>query len=461
MPRLLISAAHKSSGKTTVSIGLAAAFRARGTRVQPFKKGPDYIDPMWLSLAAGRACHNLDPFLMNEREIVSAFQRAAAGAQISLVEGNKGLHDGLDLLGSNSSAALAKTLKAPVILVMDASGMTRGIVPLVLGIQAFDPKIHIAGVILNRVSGSRHEAKLRAALAHYTDVPVVGALQRDPRLQIVERHLGLMPAGEMETASRRVQEIGALMEEAVELDRLLAIAATAPSLPDAPARSVSATAADRVRIGLAHDRAFGFYYAGDLDALRAAGAELVEFDTLRDARLPDVDGLFIGGGFPEMFLRELSANVSLRAEIRAAIEGGLPVYAECGGLMYLARSLTWNGQTGEMVGVLPGDVVMHEKPVGKGYVQLVETGENPWPAAPGKASGAPVWGHEFHYSSLENLAEEGLKFAYSVARGHGIDGRRDGIVVKNLLASYAHLRCLESANWAARFVRFVAQKKQR
>jgi cobyrinic acid a,c-diamide synthase len=452
-PRVLVSAAHKSSGKTTVTIGLAASLRARGLAVQAFKKGPDYIDPMWLAAATGRACRNLDPYLSDTAEYRSAFLRHAAAADIAIVEGNKGLYDGLALDGSNSNAALAKALGLPVILVLDARGMTRGIAPLILGYQAFDHDIRIAGVILNNLGGSRHESKLRLVIEHYTDVRVLGALQCDSRLAIVERHLGLMPSNEAQGADERIAEIATLVAQTVDLDAVLEvagevspIAANGGELADPFAPPV----ASDVRIGIAQDRAFGFYYADDLDALRAAGATLVPFDTLADARLPRVDGLFIGGGFPEMFAAELEANAPLRTAIRSAIDAGLPVYAECGGLMYLARTLACNGRSFRMVGAIPGDVVMHERPVGRGYVTLEESAAFPWP---GGAAGV-VRAHEFHYSSLENLPAD-LCCAYTVKRGHGIDGRRDGVVVGNVLASYAHLRSAGGQAWAARFVEFV------
>lgn len=455
MARLLISAAHKSSGKTTVSIGLCAALRERGVTVQPFKKGPDYIDPMWLSAASGRGCRNLDSYLMGHDEIVSQFVRASAGADLSLVEGNKGLYDGLDLDGSNSNAALAQLLDLPVVLVLDARGMTRGIAPLILGYQAFDRNIRIAGVILNNLGGSRHESKLRAVIEHYTDVEVVGAVHFDERLQIVERHLGLMPSNEAGEASERVTAISERIAAQADLDRVLAIARSAGSMT----RNVTAltppakAARNKVRIAIARDRAFGFYYPDDLDALRAAGAELVPVDLLDDPHLPDADGLFIGGGFPEMFMEELEANAGMRASVRAAVAAGFPVYAECGGLMYLARSLTWRGKTCAMAGAIPGDVVMHDKPVGRGYVRLQETGRSPWSVG-GAPANAVIKAHEFHYSSLENLDVD-VQFAYKVLRGHGIDGTHDGIVYRNTLASYGHLRSLQAYNWAARFVAFV------
>ena len=453
MSRLLISAAHKSSGKTTLSIGLASALSTRGLKVQPFKKGPDYIDPMWLSAACGRACRNLDFYLMRRDEIQSLFARHTQDADIALVEGNKGLYDGLELDGSNSNAALAKLLHLPVVLVLDTRGVIRGVAPLLLGYQAFDRDVNIAGVILNHVGGSRHEAKLRAVVEHYTDIPVLGMVQHDKALGIDERHLGLMPSNESQEAARHIAEMGRIIGSQVDLDHLIAIANTAPPLaiPWASQPQHLNPSTPAIRIGIAQDAAFGFYYADDLDALRAAGAELIPFSPIRDSKLPAVDALFLGGGFPEVFARELAANQGLRTEIRDAIEAGLPAYAECGGLMYLARSISWHGEKHAMAGVVPGDVVMHEKPVGRGYVRLKETAHFPWPA---QTPPQTVMAHEFHYSSLEHLPPD-LIYAYDVERGYGVDGAHDGIVHKNLLASYTHLRSLEGYNWAARFVERV------
>ena len=324
MYRFLISAAHKSSGKTTLSIGIAAALRMRGLTVQPFKKGPDYIDPLWLGRASGRGCRNLDFFLSPHDEIKAQFARGH-DADVCLVEGNKGLYDGLALDGSNSNAALARLLDLPVILVLDTRGQTRGIAPLILGYQAFDPQIRIAGVILNRLGGSRHEAKLRAVVEHYTDVPVLGAVHEEAQLAVVERHLGLMPANEAAHAEQTIAAIAERVARQIDLDRLLAISATNVPLPTPPAQVTSTQ--PNIRVAIARDAAFGFYYTDDLDALVAAGAELIPFNTLQDAQLPSCDALFIGGGFPETFLDELAANTSLRGDIRNAIGNGLPTYA--------------------------------------------------------------------------------------------------------------------------------------
>jgi len=453
MPRLLVSAAHKSSGKTTISTGLCAALAASGLRVQPFKKGPDYIDPLWLGRAAGRPCVNLDFNTMSPREIREAAGAHMAAADLALIEGNKGLYDGLDLEGSNSNAALARLLEAPVVLVIDSRGMTRGVAPLLLGYQAFGPDIRIAGVILNRVGGARHGSKLRAVIEHYTDIPVLGLVSENPALQIPERHLGLVPSNEHAAADRQIRSLAEAVAAEVDLAAIARLGADAPALP-VPSPPAIEAHGPPVRIAVARDAAFGFYYATDLEALERAGAELVFFDTIHDARLPDADALFIGGGFPESRMQDLEANTPMREAIRLAIESGLPAYAECGGLMYLARGITWNGRRCEMAGVLPGEITMHARPQGRGLVRLQETGHGPWPLTGPAGEPGSFGAHEFHYSALEPLDEPPV-YAYRVLRGHGIDGQHDGIVHRNLLASYSHLRHTAQNPWATRFVRFA------
>jgi cobyrinic acid a,c-diamide synthase len=453
IPRFLVSAAHKSSGKTTLSIGICAELARLGRRVQPFKKGPDYIDPLWLGQAADNPCHNLDFYTQGEAEILQGFSGVAGDAEVALIEGNKGLFDGMDMAGSNSNAALARLLKAPVILVIDTQGMSRGIAPLLLGYQSFEPQTPIAGVILNKVAGSRHERKLREAVARYTDLPVLGAVQRSPALQIVERHLGLMPSNESRTARLQIEAIREQVAREVDLDQLLGIAAGADSLPEAP--PVSGDAGERVRsrlrIGIARDEAFGFYYPGDLQAL-AREADLVPFSPMGDRSLPAVDGLFIGGGFPELRMAELEANLGMRGAIRDYVEAGGPLYAECGGLMYLSRSIAWQGKRAKMVGLVPADAVMYERPQGRGYVRLRHAGDFPWPVVSGTGQDVPA--HEFHYSRLENLAPD-QTYAFEVLRGSGIDGAHDGLVYKNMLASYTHLRDVQAYPWTRMFLDHV------
>lgn len=446
MSYLYLSAAHKSSGKTTITLGLCRALHDRGMKVQAFKKGPDYIDPIWHRQASFQPSYNLDFHMMDQSEILNLFSRHAQRADISLIEGNKGLYDGMDVEGSNSNAALAKLLGAPVVLVLDSVGMTRGIAPLLLGYQAFDAEVNIVGVILNKVGGPRHEEKLRAVIERYTDVKVLGAVRMDADLSIVERHLGLMPGNESDQAEARIEAIAGRIRAQVDLDAVVAAAAQVshPEMPRlAAGPGVQSTG---LRLAYAHDKAFGFYYQEDFENLQLAGVQMLPLNTLADAALPEVDGLIIGGGFPEMFIADLAANTALRSAIRRGVDAGLPVYAECGGLMYLSRSLRWNDQVGDMVGVIPGDVVMGSRPVGRGYATLAETGDGPWPT---QADSLPA--HEFHYSHLENL-DPGLTYAYRVLRGQGIDGQSDGYVHRNLLASYCHRRGSGKHGWIAPFL---------
>ena len=452
MSRLFISAARKSSGKTSISIGLCAALHARGLSVQPYKKGPDYIDPHWLAKAAGNNCYNLDFYTMERDEIVELFDRYSTTAVISIIDGNKGLYDGLDLEGSNSNAALVKLLDTPVVLVLDARGMTRGVAPLILGYQAFDRDINIKGVILNNLGGYRHEDKLRKVIEHYTDVDVIGAVHHNPQLDIEERHLGLVPSHEDTACLKKINALRDAVENQVDLDRLLEIAHdTAPAKPATSAQEAAARQPD-VNIGIVENAAFGFYYPDDLDAFAKAGANLIRIDNLADTALPQLDGLFIGGGFPETHMSALESNESFRRQLAQAIDNGLPVYAECGGLMYLARSIEWQQEKHDMVGAIPADIIMESKPQGRGYVQLRETADGLWPARSGKTIAA----HEFHYSRFLNLPKS-ARFAFQVLRGNGIDGEHDGYIRNNMLACYTHQRNTRNNDWVVRFVEFVRQ----
>ena len=451
MGRLFISALHKSSGKTMISVGLAAAFRARGLAVQTFKKGPDYIDPMWLAHASGRACANLDFNTQEPDEIVASVAKNAQGADVALIEGNKGLHDGVATDGRDSSAALAKLTRAPVVLVVDTLGMTRGVAPMLMGFRAFDPDVRIAGVILNKVGTARQETKLRQAIEAYCDMPILGVVGRDAAPAVEERHLGLATPAECGRLDAIIVHLADVVGKGVDLDRVLAAADHTPAPEPAP---LPPTAPADLTIAIARDAAFGFYYADDLEALERAGARLVYFDALKDPLLPDCDGLFIGGGFPETQAEALSANASLRADIARALADGLPAYAECGGLMYLARSLSWRGRTFDMVGAVPGDVAMHERPQGRGLVVVEETADAPWPAGAG-----PISAHEFHYASLENVDPQ-ARYAWTMRRGHGIDGARDGIIVGNLVAGFTHFRDTSRNRWAQRFAAFVRARRR-
>ena len=459
MARVFFSAAHKSSGKTTVSVGIAAALTLRGIDVRPFKKGPDYIDPMWLGNASGSPCYNLDFHTQETDEIKSLFTTKASGGDIAIIEGNKGLHDGMDVEGIDSNAHLAKELDAPVILVIDARGMTRGIAPLILGMQQFDTEVKIGGVILNFVGGPRHETKLRNVIERYTDVPVIGAVGRNPDIAMTERHLGLIPSNEIAQAKNHIELIGKTMAEEVDIDKVLEIAKTAPALPDMAAPIDSA--AKDITIAIARGAAFGFYYPDDLEALENAGANLVFFDPESEPSLPQCDGLIIGGGFPETRIKELSANKGLLASIKNAINNGLPTYAECGGMMYLAKSISWNGETAPMVDIVPGDAVMTDRPQGRGYIVLAPTStlSLPWPW-PGEMAGMDsIPAHEFHYSLMENMGAE-HNYSYDVIRGQCLGGH-DGFVLNNMLAGYAHMRNTSKSPWVEGFTSLIRAHAQK
>ena len=465
---LLISSPQGRSGKTIVTVGLCDVLKRQGFSVQPFKKGPDYIDPSWLTVAAGRSCRNLDLFLIPKDRLFLSFQRNCEGVNFAIVEGAMGLYDGLDFQGT--TAEIARLLNIPILLVVNTTRMTGSIAAMVTGYQHFQKGIQIAGVVLNYVSGSRHEKKLRDAVEQYCGIPVVGSIPKDQDLRIMERHLGLIPSSESGEAELLVERIGRKLESRLDLDQILKIARNSkrsetPSLllkkrntkkspiPLGERDRVRVTAGTKkVRIGIVRDRAFNFYYPENLESLMNEGAELIFINSLRD-RLPKIDGLYIGGGFPEFFLKELASNRGLRRDIAGAVEEGLPVYAECAGLMYLCQSISWQNKSYEMVGVIPSEVQLSDRPEGHGYAVAKVVNENPFLSV-----GLTIRGHEFHHSSLLNLDD--LQFAYQIQRGQGIAGKWDGIIYKNLFASYIHLHALGTPEWAKGFISLAKEKRK-
>jgi len=444
IPSVVVAAPQGRSGKTTVCIGLCAALARRGLVVQPFKKGPDYIDPSWLSTAARRPCRNLDLFMMSPDALLASYQRAVADADLALIEGAMGLYDGVDLAGSGSTAQLARLLGVPVILVVNVSRMTRSVAALVSGYQHFEPETRVAGVILNNVATRRHESMLVHSIKQHCGIPVLGSLPKDSRLSIPERHLGLTPQGEAAALAEKVELARELVESSIDLDGVLSLAREAGPVP-APADSQMRRAGKPVRFGVIRDQAFSFYYPENLEALEQAGAELVYVDALEAPHLPDVAGLYIGGGFPELFAEPLEANSRLRRELALAIEEGLPVYAECAGLLYLARRLHWNGQTAEMVGALPVEVEFEPRPQGHGYVAATVVARNPFFDV-----GQQLRGHEFHHARLENVGN--LPLAYRLERGHGIGLGQDALVHRNVLAAFTHLHAVGVPDWGENLV---------
>jgi cobyrinic acid a,c-diamide synthase len=449
-PRLVIAALRGGAGKTLVSLGLIAAWRQfQGRRVIPFKKGPDYIDAGWLARAAQHPCYNLDPFLMAAEDIWQSFVGRSLSGDVSVVEGNRGLYDGVDVEGSCSTAELAKLLRAPVILVLDATKATRTAAALVLGCQHLDAEVNIAGVILNQVAGKRHERVLRGAIERYCGVPVLGVVPKEKGNFFPERHMGLIPPQEHDRSSDAMSFAAQMAADCLDLDGLWQVAQQAEplGLPTALKDVVPIIADRKPVIGVLRDEAFQFYYPDNLEALVNKGAVLVEISALADRFLPSLDALYIGGGFPETHLELLTNNESLRSSLWQAVENGLPVYAECGGLMYLGRGIHQQGNYFPMVGVFPFDVVMESKPQGHGYTTMECVADNPF-----FPKGMRLRGHEFHYSRIVSQNQP-LRLVFRLSKGHGIMAGWDGLCYKNTLASYTHLHAVGNDHWVAAMVK--------
>lgn len=442
--RILIAGLKGSSGKTALTVGLLAAWRRRGLRVIPFKKGPDYIDAAWLGLAADEPCSTLDTFLMGQEAVRNSFLGRTAGDGLAVIEGNRGLFDGLDRRGTYSSAALARLLQVPVVLVIEVAKVTRTAAALVFGCQHLEPGLNLAGVILNRVAGPRQERLLRECIEAECGVPVLGAVPNLSGIALPERHLGLLPTAEHHSARKVISALAEAAERYLDLDALQRTAQSAPVWSAAaPAAAPALISGPTVRIGVVRDAAFQFYYPENLEALVRRGARLVELNALTDPGLPELDALYLGGGFPETQAGALAANHGFRAAVRAAAAAGLPVYAECGGVLFLGESLQFQGRTFPMAGVLPLTFDFSSRPQGHGYTEVVVEGENPF-----FPPGLRLRGHEFHYSRVLSWPEETLRFAFHLKRGYGFDGRRDGITWRNVLATYSHVHAGGHPEWA-------------
>ena len=452
IPRVLVGAIQGRSGKTTFTLGLLKALVDRGLAVQPFKKGPDYIDPSWMTFASGQQCRNLDLFMMGDDRVRSSFVRNSQGFDISVVEGAMGLFDGLDVDGSNSSAELAYTIDAPVILVVNCTRITRSVAALVNGVTGFDKRIRIGGVILNQVARARHENIMIESIKKYCDVPVLGVLPKNKAVEIPDRHLGLIPAGEQDMLHTRIETLGNLVKENVDLEALLRVAQHAHPLELSDAQKAQIVVdthnrvTDKIKLGIVRDKAFSFYYPENIEALEDAGAELVAVDALHDGKLPDdICGLYIGGGFPEVMAEEISANRSLLEDIKAKADAEFPIYAECGGLMFLSRNIIDGEAVYPMTGVFDCDVEMTAKPQGIGY-----TIQKVLPGNPFYAEGDTVIGHEFHNSRVVNMGES-LQYGFATERGKCIKPGFDALVYKNTMAGYHHLHVYGAPEWADNF----------
>ena len=462
-PRILIAALRGGSGKTIASVGLIASWRKRGMAIAPFKKGPDFIDAGWLALAAGRPCHNLDTFLMPADQILLSFTSRSLASDLAAIEGNRGLYDGIDLEGTTSTSELAKLLKAPVVLIVDCTKSTRTVAAMVLGCVQFDREVNIAGIILNRVAGARHESILRKTVEHYCALPVLGAIPKIKGEAFPERHMGLVPTPEHAWADESIQKAAEMAQQYLDLDRLLSIAREAPQLtankiPPTPPLEKGGTERNTVkspeplpRIGVIRDAAFQFYYPENLEALEGAGAEIVTVSALADPGLPSLDGLYIGGGFPETHASALAENKSFRQDVRRLAKEGLPIYAECGGLMYLGESLVLDGLTYPMVGLFPVVFGFSKRPQGHGYTIFDVEKSNPY-----FERGIQVRGHEFHYSNVLSWRGKPDDLCFRMTRGIGFAGKRDGLCYKNTLATYSHIHALGTPTWAEAMVEACA-----
>jgi cobyrinic acid a,c-diamide synthase len=446
IPRIVIAALKGGAGKTFLTVGLIAALRKREMSLAVFKKGPDYIDAGWLGSAAGSECYNLDSYLFDPEMVRASFVTRSVGKDVAVVEGNRGVFDGVDAEGSYSTAELAKQLKSPVILIVDATKMTRTAAALVLGCTALDPQLNLQGVVLNRVAGDRHEAVLRQAIEEATPIPVLGSIKKLPLENFPQRHLGLLPLHEHPRAADFIEEAATVVEQSIELDRLLVIADSARQSRvearwDYPeGRNVADSRS--VRIGVLRDSAFQFYYPENLEAFRKNGAQLVEISALAHRKLPELDGLYIGGGFPETHAELLAENSVFKQSLQSAVQKGLPVYAECGGLMYLSRSLRIDQRIYPMVGIFPVDTVLERKPQGHGYIRVEVSGPNPFYPV-----GTVLTGHEFHYSYVTGVDDPAASYAFRILRGHGMDGSHDGICIYNALGTYVHVHALGEPLW--------------
>ena len=453
IPRIVIAAQKGGAGKTFFTLGLLRSLRERGFRVAPFKKGPDYIDAGWLSRVSGRPCRNLDSFLMDEETLMALFFRGVQGAEMAVVEGNRGLFDGVDLEGSCSTARLASLLKAPIVLVLDCTKVTRTLAAVLKGFLEFEEGVEIKGVILNRVARARHENIITRSIEYYTGIPVLGALPR-VKVPFPERHLGLVPWQEFGLEDILFAKLEEVFRKHVEVERIIGLAHQAPPI-EVSSREIFGTSRELegVRIGVVQDRAFQFYYPENLEALTSLGAELVFLDAMKESRLPNVQILYIGGGFPETQAEVLSENRGFMKDVKEAVEAGLPVYAECGGLMYLGRRIIWKGKSFPMVGVFPIDFEVKERPQGHGYTVVRVHKENPFYPV-----GTVLQGHEFHYSLPIVRDERSLRFCFEVERGFGFDGRRDGVLYKRALGTYTHLHVANTPVWLAGMCRVVTEE---
>lgn len=451
---IVVAGLAGGSGKSVVAVGLTAALAKRGEKVVPFKKGPDYIDAGWMKLAAGRNCYNLDPYLMSEEVIRASFLEKSCGADIAILEGNRGLYDGVNPEGGYSTAELSIVLNLPILLVVNCTKTTRTVAAMVLGCMKLDERVDIRGVVLNQIGTARHQSIVTQAIETYTGIPVLGAIPRMKRDIFPMRHLGVTPHQEYEGSEQAMDFLAETAAEHLDLDRILELMA------DVPAKNVKLKVDQKnkksLRIGLLVDAAFQFYYSENLEALEEHGAELISINALEDKSLPELDGLYIGGGFPETSAKLLAANSLFRESLYDAVQAGLPVYAECGGLIYLGKSIKLDGEEYPLTGVFPVRFGMSKKPQAHGYSVFNVDSENPF-----YTKDQEVKGHEFRYSTILEWDGKDEDLVLEMKRGTGFQNGRDGLTTKNTLALYTHVHALGTPAWAAGFIKRCQVEKEK
>lgn len=447
IPRLVVAGAVSGVGKTTITTGIIAALRSRGLKVQPYKCGPDYIDPSYHSLAAGMPSRNLDSWMLSKEAMIEVFRRAMRSSDIAIIEGVMGLFDGrTGKTGEGSTAEIAKWLKAPVLLVIDVAKTSQSAAATVLGFRDYDPEIQLVGVVLNRIASESHLQSVKEAVETATGVPVVGYVPRNEDLNLPERHLGLIPTGEQKELASAIDRIRHQIEMTIDLDAVLGLARECTPFDSSQASLLYPEVDDpkMVNIGVAQDEAFNFYYQDSLDLLSAWGANLIPVSPLHDKGLPpDLHGLYLGGGFPELFGDTLADNAEFKSGIKKAYKSGLPIYAECGGLMYLSDGIIdFQGKHYAMVGLVPGWSHMQSKRIRLSYVQAEVLRNNII-----AEQGWRLKGHEFHWSELESPALPNVAYNF-----FDPVQRLEGYISGNLLATYLHLHFASDTNLVRRFV---------
>lgn len=447
--RIVLAGTGSAVGKTTISTGIMRALSDE-YRVQPFKVGPDYIDPTYHTLATGNYSRNLDSFFMTDSQIRQAFERALSisKSDMGIIEGVRGLYEGISPIEDvGSTASIAKALNAPVILILNARSLVKSAAAVVLGFKNLDPTIDICGVILNMVKNANHYLKTKEAVETLTNTPVIGGITRNDAIKVEDRHLGLVPAVERENILKSIDQWGETIKENIDLDALISIMKDSGGLPEGREELWKVENSKRVKIGVAMDEVFTFYYRDNLDALEANHADLVYFSPIHDEQIPDVDGLYLGGGYPEIFAGELEANQSMRNSVKKFHQDEKPIYAECGGLMYLTRSIN----NRKMCDVFDYPSVMTKKPQALSYSISRAIEDN---IVVNK--GEVFRGHEFHYSRV-NLNGDEPAFAFEMLRGRGINDGKDGLMAKNTVASYIHTHVAACPYFASNFARSAGE----